>query len=72
MAGLGVVTWAGVCDTVGDVDGWGKIVSEAFCVNGRSSDIDLGGGVARAGRNLRRNFLLRRVVRFDPSILTRY
>ena len=72
MVGLGVITWGGVCDTMGDVDGWGNVVWGAFCVDGRSSDIDLGGGMAYAGRNLRRNFLLRRIVRFDPSIFTRY
>ena len=38
----------------------------------RSSKTDLGGGVASAGQNFRRNFLLRRLGRFDPCVFIRY
>ena len=51
ITGSGVIAWTGICDTGRAVGDWGEIVWEIFCVGGKSSSIDLGDGVACAGRN---------------------
>ena len=53
-------THAGVC----------RLLVEERCL--RSSRIDLVGGVALAGMKCLRNFLLRKVMRLEPSVLTKY